>query len=304
MDGSLKAMNRILCSSGAIIGIPNNRDHTLLKEYAPRLNCDGFEVMMYSNWYPILDEVIKDINSYGLVTPVVHSQKSLGEALCGMTASYSEGCYSEHIRTPEEDVEAFREGTERFKLNLRLAQGLGAEKLVLHLWNGIASDKNINKNVERFGEWKSLAEMAGVELLVENVICNTHDPLYNVGLVAGNYEDSGFVYDTKMAEFHCQTMKLFEDEYEELVRSGRIKHLHVNDYGGGYMDWGNMRVLPVGAGHVDFDAFFSRLGAYGYNGDYTVEATALSKTGEVDFDMLNTCFDRIRDLHKSYIANK
>lgn len=31
-------MNKILCSSGAIIGKVNNNDYTLLKEYAPRLN--------------------------------------------------------------------------------------------------------------------------------------------------------------------------------------------------------------------------------------------------------------------------
>ena len=79
-------MNKVLCSSGAIIGKANNCDHTLLKEYAPKLNCDGYELMMYSAWYPVLDDVISDIKSYGLDIPVMHSQKSLGEALCGMKA--------------------------------------------------------------------------------------------------------------------------------------------------------------------------------------------------------------------------
>ena len=49
---------------------------------------------------------------------------------------------------------------------------------------------------------------------MENVVCNTHDPLHNMKLVAEAYADAGFVYDTKMAEFHGQTMKLFEPEYE------------------------------------------------------------------------------------------
>ena len=289
-------MNRILCSSGAIIGKVNNNDYTLLKEYAPRLNCDGFELMMSSSWYDILDDVITKVKSYGLSIPVIHSQKSLGESLCGMTTTYADGQFYNYVMTPEEDRETFQEGTKRFLLNVKLAHELGAEKMVLHLWNGNVSDKNIEKNVDRFGKWKQLAEKEGIELLAENVICNTYNPLYNVNLVAKKYPDAGFVYDTKMAEFHDQTMKLFSPEYEYIVKEGRIRHLHVNDYGGGYMDWAHMQVLPIGAGHVDFEAFFKKLGEYGYEGDYTVESTALKKDATVDFDMLNGCFDKIREL--------
>lgn len=289
-------MNKVLCSSGAIIGKANNCDHTLLKEYAPKLNCDGYELMMYSAWYPVLDDVISDIKSYGLDIPVMHSQKSLGEALCGMKVTFSDGKFDEYVMTEDEDREAFREGTERFKLNLRLASEVGAEKMVLHLWNGLASDKNIDKNIERYGEWKALSDSYGIDLLVENVICNTKDPLYNVNLVAKAYKDAGFVYDTKMAEFHGQTMELFNDDYEWIVKNGKIKHLHVNDYGGGYKDWSNMKVLPIGAGHVPFDSFFEKLAIYGYKGDYTVESTALAGDGEVDFEMLNDCFDKIRKI--------
>ena len=289
-------MNRILCSTGAIIGKANNNDYTLLKEYAPKLNCDGFELMMSSSWYPILDEVIAAVNSYGLCIPSIHSQKSLGEALCGMTTSYDGVQFHDRMMTEEEDEKAYKDGTERFLLNLKLAQEVHAEKIVLHLWNGLVSDKNIEKNVERFGAWKELADKEGIELLVENVICNTYDPLHNVALVAKAYKDAGFVYDTKMAAFHNQTMKIFEEDYEWIVKEGRIKHLHVNDYGGGYKDWEHMQVLPIGAGHIDFDAFFVKLSQYGYSGDYTVESTALAKNKEVDFAMLNRCFDKIREI--------
>lgn len=294
-------MNRILCSSGAIIGKANNSDYTLLKEYKDYLNCDGYELMMYSSWYPDLDEVIENIQSYNLCIPVFHSQKSLGESLCGMTASYTDGEYNEHIMTESEDREAFEEGTKRFLLNLKFAKSVGAEKMVLHLWNGIVSDKNISKNVERYGIWKSMADREEIDLLVENVICNTNNPLYNVELVAKSYDDASFVYDTKMAEFHGQTMDLFNEEHEWIVERGKIKHLHINDYGGGYMDWSNMRVLPIGDGHVDFDTFFRKLGCYGYKGDFTVESTALSKNGEVNFQMLNRCFEEIDRLRNKYI---
>ena len=70
-----------------------------------------------------------------------------------------------------------------------------------------------------------MSDKAGIELLVENVICNTNSPLYNMDLVAKHYSDAGFVYDTKMAEFHDQTMKLFSTEYEYIVKEGRIRHL-------------------------------------------------------------------------------
>ncbi len=287
-------MPRILCSTGAFLGKSNNNDYRLLKEYAPRLECDGLELMMSSAWYSKLEHIANEIKSYGLTIPMVHSQKSLGESMSGMKVDFSGGKYNEYIMTAEEDEATFREGTERFIQNLRLAEQVGAEKMVLHLWNGLVSDKNIQKNIERFGVWKDMADRAGISLLVENVICNNNSPLYNMKLVAEVYEDAGFVYDTKMAEFHGETMKLFEPEYEWIVRDGRIKHLHLNDYDGGYMDWGNMKVLPVGYGHVDFDLFLGRLAEYRYSVDCTVEATAVDREGQVDFAMLNECFNNIR----------
>lgn len=296
-------MNKILCSTGAFIGKANSNDYTLLKEYAERLNCDGFELMMSSSWYSIPDKVTDSIRSYGLNIPALHSQKSLGESLAGKIVTYSDGSFHEYVMTKEEDEAAFKDGTERFLLNLKLAEGIGAEKIVLHLWNGTVSDRNIEKNVDRFGLWNEMAKKAGISLLVENVICNTNDPLYNVDLVAKAYKDAGFVYDTKMAEFHNQTMKLFEKDYEYIVKEGRIKHLHVNDYGGGYKDWAHMQVLPIGTGHIDFDSFFKKLGEYGYTGDFTVESTALNKAGEVDFNMLNGCFEKLKTLRDKYIIS-
>lgn len=37
----------ILCSTGALIGKPNGRDYRLLESLSEKLNCDGFEFMMY-----------------------------------------------------------------------------------------------------------------------------------------------------------------------------------------------------------------------------------------------------------------
>lgn len=114
------------------------------------------------------------------------------------------------------------------------------------------------------------------------------------------YPEIHFIYDTKMAQFHRQTLQIFEPEWDWILREGHIRHLHINDYDGGYMDWGNFHVLPIGQGDVDFAAFFAKLFSYGYEGDYTIEATAFDDvSGAVDFEMLNRCVGDLRKLIRS-----
>lgn len=271
-----------------------------MKQYAELLRCDGFELMIGKSWYPQMDEMIETVKSHGLNIPVIHANKALGEYLCGMNRTYENGHFNEYFMTDVEEQELFEKGTELFRLNLRAAQGLGARKMVLHLWNGVPSDRRLENNVKRYGTWKKMADEAGVDLMVENVICNVNDPLSNILQVADAYGDAHFVYDTKMAEFHGQTLQLFEEPYVRLLKEGMIRHLHINDYGGGYKDWSHMEVLPIGGGHVDFDTFFRRIFEYGYDGDYTVETTALDDNGNVDVSVLNDCFDKIRE----YLKNK
>lgn len=284
------------------MGKVNNRDYRKLKEFAAKLECDGFEFMVYGSWYPEIENLISTVKSFHLNIPVIHAQKSLGEFLCGMKVWHEGDRYPEYVMTEEEDREYFQKGKEEFLLNLKIANAFGAEKMVLHLWNGLPSDKNIEKNVERFGTLNDLAQKAGVQLMVENVICNAHNPLYNMELLHKEYPDVSFVYDTKMAEFHGQTLKVFEPEWEWMFKEGNIKHLHINDYGGSYMDWSNLNVLPIGKGHIDFDGFFNSLSRYRYRGDYTIEATGFdNNTGNIDFNMLNDCFDSLRTLLNKYM---
>lgn len=295
-------MNQILCSTGALLGRPNDRNYRLLSKMKEQLDCDGFEFMIYSSWYPEIEELIPAVKALGLNIPVIHCQKSLGERLCGMKASYDDGNYSEYIMTEEEEAAEYNKGTDEFKINLRVAKEFGADRMVLHLWNGIASDKKIEKNIKYFGAWKQMAEQEGVRLMVENVVCNQHDPLSNLNLLRESYPDVSIVYDTKMAEFHDQTMKVFDSEYEWMMKNGNVAHMHINDYLGDALDWGKIggRVLPIGAGKIDFEAFFEKFLQYDYKGDYTIEATALGKDGVVDFAMLNDSFKALRRLAKLY----
>ena len=69
----------------------------------------------------------------------------------------------------------------------------------------------------------------------------------------------------------------------------------MNDYGGGHMDWTNLRTLPIGRGHIDFTHFFAYINEISYDKTFTVEATAFDETGVVDVDMLNDQFRQIRE---------
>ena len=107
-------------------------------------------------------------------------------------------------------------------------------------------------------------------------------------------ENVRFTFDTKMAAFHGQMEEIYAKENRFLWEKGHIHHLHINDYGGGYMDWSNLRTLHVGQGIIDFERLFSFLKEIRYTGDYTVEATAFDQRGIIHLDELNETFARIR----------
>ncbi len=265
----------ILCSTGALIGRPNNRDYTLLKELAPKLSCDGFELMIYPDWYPIADKLVGFTHDIGLNIPVIHCEKKIGELLSSGT---------------DEDLQA---AINDFRLNCKIAMEVGAGKLVLHLWNGLISDSHIENNISGYKYLREISDKYGLELLVENVVCNVGDPMQRCRELYEAYSDASFVFDTKMAAFHCQEELLYDDKNSWL--QGSIRHYHVNDYGGGYKDWSNLKVLPIGDGRIDFDKFFSYIKRKNHQGfTFTVESTAFDKTGVVHTDILNRCFDTIR----------
>ncbi|MGN0142601.1 MAG: sugar phosphate isomerase/epimerase family protein [Roseburia sp.] len=265
-------MSKVLCSTGALIGRPNGRDHKLLKKLSSQLSCDGFEFMMYDSWYEKAEEVVVDLKEMQLNIPVMHCEKHIGEAISRNADGSME--------------EAFR----HFALNCEIAVQLGAEKLVVHLWDGLTSDQNFHNNLVAYQELYSIASDYNIDLLVENVVCNREDPMKHWCELAERYPKIHFVFDTKMAAFHQQLELLYQEKYRWLWEEDHIRHYHVNDYAGGYLDWSRLKTLPIGAGHVDFERFFSFLQKIGYDGTMTVEATAFQADGSVDVEMLNRCF--------------
>lgn len=270
-------MARILCSTGALIGRPNGRDYRLLAPLSEKLSCDGFEFMMYSDWYESIDDIVGLIKKTELIVPSYHAQKSIGENI-------SKGGAGE-----------LKDAFERFRINADMAARMGAEKIVLHLWDGITSDSHFENNVKAYDSLSSISQENGITLLVENVVCNVKDPWTHWMELLDIYPDISFVFDTKMAAFHDQLRLLYDESNEKLWKEGHIKHYHVNDYGGGYMDWSNLKTLPIGKGHVDFDEFFAFIKKTGYNDTFTLESTAFDKTGTVDTEMLNRQVEYIRE---------
>ena len=270
-------MKKILCSTGALIGIPNGRDYRLLEPLAKQLTCDGFEFMMYSSWYEQIEEIKAFLQGLKLYIPVFHCQKGIGEDI-------SKGGRSEL-------ADAFR----RFEINCDLAKAIGAEKLVLHLWSGRISDSNFQSNLAAYPRLREIADSYGLVLGIENVVCNVENPMKHLCELRETYPDIRFVFDTKMAAFHEQLDLLYEKEYEWLWKGGHICHYHVNDYNGGYMDWSNLRTLQIGQGKIDFERFFNFIRETGYEGDYTLEASAYDSEGNVDVELLNRQFAYVRE---------
>jgi len=271
-------MNKILCSTGAFTGRSNGYNYRLLEPLSKVLQCDGFELMVDDEWYEEIEKVKHYIKNLNLHIPVVHCSKDIGELI-------SKG-------GEEELVAAYR----MFEIDCGVAEYIGAGKLVLHLWGGRTSDSNFGSNIRAYRQMNEVAKSHGLTLMVENVVCNVENPMKHLCELREIYPDIRYVFDTKMAAFHEQLDLLYATEHDWLFKENHILHYHVNDYGGGYMDWANLWTLPIGKGHVDFEKFFFFVKKTGYQGDFTVEATAFDENGEVDVEMLNEQFRKIREL--------
>ncbi|MDE7183318.1 MAG: sugar phosphate isomerase/epimerase, partial [Lachnospiraceae bacterium] len=185
---------------------------------------------------------------------------------------------------------------ETFEQNCYLSKSIGADKMVIHLWDGRTSDTAIENNLDHYAVLDQTAQNYDIDLCVENVVCTTDNPIKHFCALRQRYPKIHFVFDTKMAAFHHQLELLYNKEYEWLWKNEHICHYHLNDYAGGYMDWRHLQSLPVGKGAIDFDAFFAFMKKIGYQHTYTVEAAAVQPDNTVDVNLLNEQFQRIQDI--------
>ncbi len=258
-------MNRIFCSTGTFIGRPNGRDYRLIPEYAKRFDVDAFELMLYSDWYEELPEIVSFLKDTGIPFPVLHAEKSIG-----------------HMITVGEGKTAM----ENFRANCNAASTLGSKKMVLHLWNGPSLDENIERNLHAAKELYRIAAGHGIELTVENVVVKQGSALAYLTRLYELCPEAHFTFDTKMAAFNAEMDAIYSPEHRWMWDEGIISHLHINDYAGGYMNWKSLRTLHIGKGEIDLDKFFGFIRQH-YTGTMTLECLVLNQDGTYLFDEMN-----------------
>lgn len=265
--------NRIYCSTGAFIGMANNRNYGLIAESSGLLNCSGYEFMMFGSWNECVDELEKSLKSSGCRFRVFHFDKTIGDRLS---------------RCENDD---FDEAYRLFEMNCRLGEAIGAELGVFHLWGGLASDKNIDFNIAQYESLREIARRHSILLTVENVVCNVKNPFIHLNSLHEKYPDLSVTIDTRFTEFHGMTRELFSAENAWLW-DGAVKHVHFSDYSGGVKDWANLRALELGTGQIDFDYIADNLQRVGYDGSITLESTCIEPC--LNIERINRNLDYIK----------
>ncbi|MDY5015581.1 MAG: sugar phosphate isomerase/epimerase [Eubacteriales bacterium] len=273
-------MNPVYLSTGAFTGRVNGRNWRFAIEYAERLDCDGYELLIFPEFEEKIDEIVREYRAAGLRIPVVHAEKHIGDLMSSPGA------------------DAMAEAMELARRNFETAAALyrtgvspeGHAKVVVHCWGIPDSDTYFGEIAERVGRLSELAERCGVEMLPENSFCVHGSPKAHFEALAARYPKQGFIVDTRCAAFHAELPELVRSE----VFRTRVRHIHINDYSGGYRDWDAMYpILQPGRGNIDWNAFFEGLRAIPYAHSVTLEAPSMRPDG-VDCATLNESLGRIR----------
>ncbi len=268
-------MGKILCSTGALLGRPNGRDFTLLPALEEKLNCDGLELMFYDSWYDQQDALFSTLTKLEKPLCVFHAEKNICGKLCS------------------DDPQEVKTALDHFTINCAFAAALHIDTMVFHLWDGWMDDTQLLAALARYPDLNAIAREHRILLTIENIVTKQRDPLYYCRLLLQQHPNAVFTYDTKMAAFHLQEASLYESD--NAAFSAAIRHLHINDYVGGYMDWPQFKTRHIGEGRVDFGTLFRFLKSIPYTGYFTTEATSFDKTGTIDLLKLNQTLSHLKN---------
>ena len=261
--------NRILCSTGTMVGRENSFNYQRAIDIISRLKSDGVlfggELMMLRHYYDRQKELTSCVRGSGVPFPVIHCEKGVGTDL-------SHAAYLASVRDYMGEEELLRDTMKTFRLNCSFGEAVGARMMVLHLWGGEDSDSHVEYNCEKLPEMASVAMSHGLKLLIENVPSTTHDPLSNWRRACDEYPGTGLIFDTRFATLHDQVRDTLEDP---LVRFN-LSHVHVSDFVGGYRNFSALRpILHPGEGVVDFTLIFEQLRSMGYGSTVTLESPVM-----------------------------
>lgn len=257
-------------STGTFTGRVNNRSPRLLADWFDRIDCDGFEFMVSDNFYADWADILKLYRRCGVPIKCVHADKHIGDLLSD----------------PGADAGAL------FERNCRIAADLGVKKMVFHGWGIPDSDRYFEHICAGIGAALAVADAYGIEAVLENCLCTGGDPCGRLETLCGMYPRLGIVLDTRQAQFHRQLFK----QLQSPIRA-RVKHIHINDYSGEYMQWDRLYPIPrLSTGDVDWDMFAAQI--RGYNGTVTLEAPVMLPD-RVDYAALNRDLAFVRTLFEN-----
>ena len=267
--------NLILCSTGAFLGRTVGTAYGKIPQISTQLHCDGIEIMFSRRWYENANEAERCSKASALPLRSMHLDKNIGELIS---------------RNDDGDID---HALRCFEINCAMASRLGIKLAVLHLWGGVPSDKHIDVNIDLLPLLHKKAAELGIFLTVENIVCNQQDALVHMKTIFERYpEIAAFTIDTRQAAFHEILMPTVKSDF--LWENGLIKHIHVSDYVGGYMEWAKLgNFVKLGGGKINFAGFFSELKSRGYGGMITLESVEM-QGGEADIPALNEEFAFIR----------
>ncbi len=244
----------------------NGRDYRMITKFAPQIKCDGFEFLMVPEFYSQMEQIARDVKAAGICFKTFHIEKNIG-------------WYLSRLENDDEKT-AF----ELLKQDLTMANMLGLNFCVFHLWGGAQSDHMVERNIGFVDRILEYGKEYGVTVSVENVPCTTHSPYENVKLLAEKYPHIPMTFDSRFAAFHGQE-KLFCGD-DELWKNN-IRHIHISDISEEAVAARTLRpILHPGEGCVDFGTVFVKL-KKDYTGTLTLESPVFLPDCGADIDKLN-----------------
>jgi len=282
-------VSSLFCSTGTIVGRINGFNIHLVTKILPPLVEDGIiggaELMMLPVYYDRLSEVSGEWLSAGIPLPVIHADKDIGTLLSDAGVAFNAG--------DRDSADALRkEAADKFRLNCEMGAMADSRTMVLHLWGGMNSDRQIGYNASLLPGLCEIIRPYGIRLLIENVPSNTYDPLSNWKKLLPLPDNCALIFDTRFGQLHRQ----IDETWADADVAPHIEHIHVSDILGAPRDFSTLRpILHPGEGMIDFNAFCRILDARDYGGTVTLESPVIRENG-ADGEKLGRTLRALRTL--------
>lgn len=265
---------RIIASTGTFVGRANGYDYTKMAELKDEIKCDGFEFMTMNSWYGEEDKIVSLMKENGVIFPTLHTDKNIGVYM-------EQGNKEEALKT--------------LKSNLNLAERLGAEKVVVHLWSGSLDETNKTDILKTATEMTRMGEDFGILVTIENIPSLLYSPLSLWKEMLEYNPDIKLTFDTRFATYFGEYMDIFASECWK-----NVEHIHISAFDKN-VDRTARIIRPIlhpGEGIPDFDHLFSNMPKY--RGTITLESPVLAQDGTLNIEKLNKSLDYLREKTELY----